>query len=131
MKTIPNTLSQAAQETLARAERRFGKVLLEDLYRENPVAACRRALRLTHGLSEGERIEVCDILLNTSGVEAINGEWQNGYWGNVVATYCNTGDTYNTTILCVRGECRFDPSSFIVTSWGDWVEKNSEKYGIN
>ena len=64
------------------------------------------------------------------GTEAIRGEWQNGYWCDIVAVYCNAGDTYDTTVIQVRGESSHLASRFLVESFGDWVEKNSKKYGI-
>ena len=103
---------------------------LEDEYRSNPVRACRRALRRTAHLPENDRLEAIDKLLGTFGTEAIRGEWQNGYWCDIVAAYCNTGDTYAVTVIQVRGECHYDNSRFIVSSWGDWLEKNEKRFGI-
>lgn len=103
---------------------------LEELYRTDPLKACRKALRKTRHLPERDRLEAINELLGTYGTEAIRGEWQNGYWCNVVAVYCNTGDSYALTVMHIRGETRFDSSRFIITSMGDFVEKNSEKYSI-
>ena len=103
---------------------------LEDLYRENPVKACRSALRRTAHLPEETRLEKINALLGMHGTEAIRGEWQNGYWCDIVAVYCNAGDTYDTTVIQVRGESSHLASRFLVGSFGDWVEKNSKKYGI-
>ncbi len=99
---------------------------LEDLYKINPLKACRLALRRTSSLPENDRLEAINKLLGMYGTEAIRGEWQNGYWCNIVAVYCNTGDTYALTVIQVRGECRFNNSRFIVSSWGDWVERNEK-----
>lgn len=103
---------------------------MEDLYCTDPLKACRKALRLTRNIPERDRIDKINELLGMHGTEAIRGEWQNGYWCDIVAVYCNTGDTYALTVIQVRGESRFESSRFIVSSWGDWVEKNSEKYQI-
>lgn len=104
---------------------------LEDLYRQDPVKACRRALRLTVNIPWKERLEAIDKLLGTCGTEAIRGEWQNGYWCDIVATYCNTGDTYALTVIHVRGDGSWnEPGRFIVSSWGDWVERNERRYGL-
>lgn len=103
---------------------------LADIYTTDPLKACRLALRRTAGIPENERLEAIDKLLGTYGTEAIRGDWQNGYWCDIVAAYCNTGDTYNLTVIQVRGETRFDSSRFIVSSLGDWVERNGEKYGV-
>lgn len=104
--------------------------LLEDLYKTDALKACRMALRKTAHIPERERLEAINKLLGTYGTEAIRGEWQNGYWCDIVAAYCNTGDTYALTVIQIRGECRFDNSRFIISSWGDWVEKNQEKYNL-
>jgi hypothetical protein len=103
---------------------------LEDLYRENPVKACRKALAMTRHIGENDRLEEIDKLLGTFGTEAIRGDWQNGYWCDIVAAYCNAGDTYATTVIQVRGECRFDHSRFIVSTMGDFVERNQERFNI-
>jgi hypothetical protein len=60
------------------------------------------------------------------GVEAIRSEsqWDN-YYGDVVALYLNTGDSYACTLLydTVKDE-------FHLISWGDWVEHAPKYYGI-
>lgn len=76
--------------------------------------------------------QMCAInqILNTHGVEAIQegddqyiGRVEYGYdrtfWQSTVLLYCNRGDTYETTIA-------YEPrrNRFILTSWGDWYEKN-------
>jgi hypothetical protein len=103
---------------------------LGDLYKSDPVSACRKALRLTANIPENDRLEAINSLLEMYGTEAIRGDWQNGYWCDIVAAYCNAGDTYCITVIQVRGESSFNSSRFIVSSWGDWVEKNQTKYGI-
>lgn len=104
---------------------------LEHQYLVDPKAACQAALRATERLSWRDRLEAINTLLGMHGTEAIRCEWQNGYWCDIVAGYCNTGDTYALTVLHVRGEGRWDErGSFIVSSWGDWVEKNGAKYGV-
>ena len=98
---------------------------LADLYRTDPRKACRLALRRTAKIKNHEkRLEECNRLLECFGVEAITGEWQNGYWCNILAVYVNTGDTYATTIMYHREK------GYMVTSWGDYVERNAEKEGI-
>lgn len=99
---------------------------LADLYRSNPAQACRLALRRTANLPERDRLEAIDKLLENHGVEAIRGEWQNGYWCDIVAAYSNTGDTYALTVLQVRGDWSGARSRFIISSWGDWVERNEK-----
>lgn len=106
------------------------KASIQDIYKTDPLKACRMALRRTVSIPEQNRLEAIDGLLGTCGTEAIRGQWQNGYWCDIVAAYCNIGDTYALTVLQVRGDFSGCASRFLVTSYGDWVEKNSEKYGI-
>jgi len=108
----------------------FPKPTLADIYAKDPVKACRLALRRTAKLPEHDRLEAIDKLLGTHGTEAIRGDWQNGYWCDIVAAYCNTGDTYAVTVLQVRGEYSFDHSRFIVGTMGDFVERNEKRFGI-
>lgn len=103
---------------------------IDDIYRADPVKACQLALRRTTKVPWKERMGEIDTLLKGYGIEGINGEWQNGYWCNVVAEYVNMGDTYATTVIQVRGDWSGARSRFIVSSFGDWVEKNQKKYSI-
>ena len=103
---------------------------LHALYRIDPVKACKAALRQTRFCDWTERMEEINTLLGLGGVEAIRGNWQNGYWCDIVATYCNTGDTYGITVICERGETRFDSARFYVGTWGDLVERKGERLGI-
>lgn len=99
---------------------------LADLYREDPQKACRLALRFTQKIPWKKRLQAVNDLLGLHGTEAIRGEWQNGYWCDIVAAYCNTGDTYALTVLHVRGDWSGSPGRFIVSSWGDFVERNEK-----
>lgn len=103
---------------------------LSDLYSSDPLKACRLALRRTASLPENDRLEAINKLLGLHGTESIRGDWQNGYWCDIVAAYCNTGDTYALTVLQVRGESRYCSSRFIVSTMGGFVERNSRKFGI-
>lgn len=108
------------------------KAPLADLYAKDPKKACQLALRRTAHLPSRDRLEAIDKLLGTFGTEAIRGTWQNGYWCDIIAAYCNTGDTYALTVMHVRGETSWDEAGrFIVTSWGDWIERNGDKYGVS
>jgi hypothetical protein len=104
---------------------------LEELYRSNPLEACRKALQLTRDVRWQDRLEAIDKLLGTYGTEAIRGEWQNGYWCDIVAAYCNAGDTYALTVIHVRGDSWNPAGRFIVSSWGDWFEKNEKRFGLS
>ena len=103
---------------------------LSDLYAQNPVKACRLALRRTATVPETDRLEAIDKLLGTYGTEAIRGDWQNGYWGDIVAAYCNAGDTYNVTVIQQRGDWSSARSRFFVSTLVDFVERNERKLGI-
>lgn len=106
---------------------------LKELYATNlgKVKACELALRRTlRRLEPDTRMKRMDELLGGYGVEALRGEWKNGYWGDVVATYINFGDTYDTTIVCLRtGSSRWD-CRYMITSYGDFVERYGERLGI-
>ena len=106
------------------------RAVLEDDYSKDARKACQRALSLTREVNERNRLETINVLLGMHGTEGIRGDWQNGYWGDIVATYCNTGDTYATTVLQVRGDSSFRSSRFIISSWGYFVKKKKKKYGI-
>jgi hypothetical protein len=68
-------------------------------------------------------LEEVDRLINGHGIEAIRDEDVNDrYYGDVVALYVNTGDTYNATLLYDT-----DRSEFYVTSWGDWYEQYEQE----
>jgi len=106
----------------------IGTYNLAELYRTNPVKACKLALRRTANTPEHERLEAINKLIGGHGTEGIRGDWQNGYWGDIVAAYVNMGDTYNLTVMHVRGD--YGRGRFIVTTWGNWVECNGDKYGV-
>jgi hypothetical protein len=101
---------------------------LSELYASNPLKACQLALRRT--VDSKDRLEAINELLGLYGTEAIRGEWQNGYWCDIVAAYCNTGDTYALTVIELRGDGFSRSSSFLISTIGDFVERNQEKYGI-
>jgi hypothetical protein len=66
------------------------------------------------------RVEVAlSAELDGHGFEPIrSSDWNDSYWGDVIAIYCNMGDAYDTTIL-------YDVNrrAWYVTSYGDWVEQ--------
>lgn len=73
--------------------------------------------------SEIEQImHAIDSVMGTHGVEAL----YTGYDSNLqhpTAVYCNTGETYNATVVyCYKTD------RFLITSWGDYYEKNG---GLN
>lgn len=104
---------------------------LSEIYHDNPRRACQLALRRTINVRWQDRLDAIDKLLGTYGTEAVRGEWQNGYWCDIVAAYCNTGDTYALTVIHVRGASSWDEQGrFIVSTLGDWVERNEKRYAI-
>jgi hypothetical protein len=104
--------------------------LLADEYRANSVKACRAALRATRNEPWKTRLEKINELLGGHGTEAIRGEWQNGYWCDIAAAYVNMGDTYNMTVVHVRGDGWNPAGRFVVATWGDWFEKNERKMNL-
>lgn len=71
-------------------------------------------------------MEAANELLGGYGIEAIRGEWQNGFWCDVRAVYVNMGDTYTSTLLYDR-----DSACYRVMSWGDfveWCQRKGEKF---
>lgn len=75
-------------------------------------------------------LELLDAKTESYGTEAIFGHKATpafrGYWIDICGQYINTGDTYNTTILYDAVKERF-----YLTSWGDWIERNEKRYGVN
>jgi hypothetical protein len=73
-----------------------------------------------HKPNENELImHACDVLMNTCGVESIEieGAYVSRYYQSSVASYCNTGETYSTTLV-------FDHENqeFGLSSYGDFFE---------
>jgi hypothetical protein len=107
------------------------RLKLSDLYCADPIKACRLALRRTAKICERDRLERINDLLGMHGTEALRGNWQNGYWCDIVAAYANTGDSYAPTVIHLRGWCSGAPGRFFVSSWGDFVESPAARqYGI-
>jgi hypothetical protein len=63
--------------------------------------------------------------IRANGIESITGDWHDRYYQNIVALYVNMGDTYDTTILYDATRNRF-----YATSWGDWVERDGDRLGV-
>ena len=106
------------------------KINLSDLYAQDPIKACKQALRRTAHIHENDRLQEINDLLEMNGTEAIRGDWQNGYWCDIVAAYCNAGDSYAPTVIQVRGESSYRKSTFRVQSWGDFAEKNEKRLSL-
>lgn len=99
-------------------------------FSDKRAAACKSALAHTRRVDWKLRLDVINELLGLYGTEAIRGEWQNGYWCDIVCAYCNTGDTYHLTVLHVRGDVWNPQGKFIVSNWGDWFEKNEKRLAL-
>lgn len=92
----------------------------------NDARQIKRAMNESRGGRAEDVLSLANRLMDAHGVEAINGEYHvDNYWFDTVALYVNTGDTYNPTLLYET-----ETGRFLATSWGDWVEKNSDKYNI-
>lgn len=71
-------------------------------------------------------LDYVDKILRAHGIESIRGEYHvDNYYFDIVALYVNMGDTYSATLLYET-----DKRRFLLTTWGDWVERNQKKYGI-
>ena len=68
-------------------------------------------------------LDIANVLLGGSGVEAIQGEWVDRYFQDIQLLYVNMGGTYDTTLLfdTVNGK-------FIAGSWGDFVESHPKRF---
>ena len=55
------------------------------------------------------RMCAIDGVLETCGVEAVRreGSWVDSYHGDIIATYCNTGDMYSCTVVRDHRDSRF------------------------
>lgn len=61
-----------------------------------------------------------DRILETCGVEYV----EKGGAFSPAFSYCNTGDSYAPTILLIWEDGTFAQTArFIISSWGDWVER--------
>ena len=99
---------------------------LEDVYKGDPVKACRIAVRRTAKIANiEERAEAINKMLRMYGVESIRGEYVSYYWQDCNAIYCNAGDTYNVTVIFPTRS-----GKPYIGTWGDWVERNGQRLGI-
>jgi hypothetical protein len=77
-----------------------------------------------------KELKLCAVneVLRGYGTESISHEaiYINSYYGNIVASYVNFGDTYINTVLLDH-----DSGKFTIMSWGDYYEKYLMKYDKN
>jgi len=73
----------------------------------------------TNVLTVDEIMDVANLYMDQCGVEALKDEraWINHYYGNIIALYVNTGETYDMTLLYDT-----ENQEFLLTSWGDFYE---------
>ena len=119
MKTAIQALSTAAPHEAPDALARIPYDALGDDYRRSPEAACRKALRITRSLKNrpNRRLRAIDRLLGMHGIERIHEKN-----GELAFTYANSGDTYAATVIL------YASGTFRVTSWGDIVERNMNRF---
>jgi hypothetical protein len=103
---------------------------LQDWLHLDPSTARTLARRLKQSSGDHDQVDAALDAVNEAigghGIEAIEGDYQvDRYYYNIVALYVNTGDTYNPTLLYETENERF-----LVTTFGDWVERNERKYDI-
>jgi len=89
-------------------------------YSANPEKDAEQIRKSIQEDNSYKALEKVDKIINAHGIEAIRGEY------GIVAHYVNTGDTYNATLLH-----DVNKNKLYLTTWGDWVEKNNRKYGID
>ena len=78
-------------------------------------------LRQCHNEPSADELKMCAInqALQGYGIESVRtSKWKNGYWGDILCTYVNMGDSYIPTVIHHRKH------GFMVSSIGDVVEKN-------
>lgn len=86
----------------------------------------RYGLRKRYEVQVDDVLELASKLAGAHGVEAIRGDYfVDNYYHDIVALYVNMGDTYNPTLLYATDEDRW-----VLTTWGDWVERNQRRYKI-
>lgn len=98
---------------------------LEDEFDANPTSTLKKAMKMTIGMNPEQRLQKINDMVGGYGVESIEGDGDSRYWMGTVALYINMGDTYNTTLLY-----NTDLDKYTITTWGDWVERNQKRYGI-
>lgn len=67
-------------------------------------------------------MEAINELTGGHGVEAIRGRYVSRYYQDIQAVYVNQGDTYDSTILLDN-----ETGRYMLTSWGDWYERNEKR----
>jgi hypothetical protein len=68
------------------------------------------------------KMKAFNQILEGHGVEALRGEWRNGYWCDIVLVYVNMGDSYVNTIIHHRDR------GFFVSSIGGYIERHPKEF---
>jgi hypothetical protein len=69
--------------------------------------------------SDDLKLAAINEILEGYGLEGLRTtKWKNGYWGDILCTYVNMGDSYISTVIHHRKH------GFMVSSIGDIIEKN-------
>jgi hypothetical protein len=116
IKTIASRLSWLSNQEV-KAVRGLIDGSLDPIETSETIRAERHWVKSVYNnLSEIELImNAIDSIMCTHGVEAI----YNAGDLHPTAVYCNTGEAYATTVLYC-----YKTRRFLVTSWGDYYEKN-------
>lgn len=67
-------------------------------------------------------LEALNEVMGGFGVEAIRGRWVDSYHCDIQAVYVNMGDTYDITIFLDH-----ETGNYVLTSYGDWIERNEKR----
>lgn len=127
MSWTPNKLADYLEIDRAVATRIIGLLRGTEDWRAHP-AVVSWADQCHHDPREGSHarqeclMHAFNAELNGCGVEAIRGRYVDRYYQDVQATYVNQGDTYAPTILHDH-----ERGVFLLTTFGDWVEKYGER----
>jgi len=89
-------------------------------------AVAQRIADMPRGSSKSidKVLDAVNEAIDGFGVEAIRSEkaWDN-YYGDSVAFYVNTGDTYSASVVYDIGK-----DQLYVTDYGEWVERNEKLF---
>lgn len=104
-----------------------------DYFQHDGIDPVQGSSEIRSALEEAEEERDADIALDVvnklfhgHGIESISGDYHvDRYYYSIVALYVNFGDPYVPTLIYET-----DNDRFVLTTWGDWVERNERKYKI-
>jgi hypothetical protein len=82
----------------------------------------RQARLYEPSITPETKMRAIDVLLGTFGTEAIFGADD---CMRPILEYCNAGDAYAPTILY-----DYPRGRYVLGTWGDWIERYGERYGV-